>query len=219
MGIANFKYGYVWIDPYKEDDVVGWYDVEKYGEPTYFSNYRRDKEKSKGYCRYIKRAYGFRESDFRWDPDEELQAADTEVHTGYGQAHMEYVELDTGRREYGGYAGSPSGAGKLYRERQTELKDRLRYEHAPDEGYEQRLPGFDTIRGYKTYNDWLSDARSGGGGGPRDSAYQGGDQAEVSAYEQFKRGYNTSDTAAQETESEMDAFTEGSTTRESDIGS
>ncbi len=109
--------------------------------------------------------------------------------------------------------------GQLYSEDQSELKDRLRYTHAPDEGFEQRLPGFDAIKGYKTYNNWLSHARSGGGGGPRDSAYQGGDQADVSAYEQFKRGYNTSDTAAQETESEMDAFTEGSTTRESDIGS
>ena len=65
-GIADGQYGYVWVDPYKQDDVVGWYDVEKYGEPTYFANYRRDKEKKKGYCRYIYRAYRFRESDFRY---------------------------------------------------------------------------------------------------------------------------------------------------------
>ena len=222
MGIANNKYGYVWVDPYKEDDVVGWYDVEKYGEPTYFSNYRRDKEKSKGYCRYIKRAYRFRESDFRVDDDDTIRMdaeADGIDNDGDGAIdesgemvwdadagsmgeYRRYYDTptNTARLEYGGYAGSPSGAGELvYLEDPSELKDILRYTHAPDEGYEQRLPGFDAIRGYKTYNDWLSDARSGGGGGPRDSAYQGGDQADVSAYEQFKRGYNTSDAKAQET--------------------
>ena len=153
-GIANDQYGYVWIDPYYEDDVVGWYDVEKYGEPSYYAGYRRDKETGLG-CRYIKRNYKYRPNDQR------KQKKGTEK----------------GERRYGGFAGSPSGAGKLYAPESlldTNLKNTLKNLYPPEGGGEMAVPGFDLIQGWKSYEGWLNKARNTDSDSFGDAGYSGG---------------------------------------------
>jgi len=260
MGIADGQYGYVWVDPYKEDDVVGWYDVEKFGEPTYHSNLRRDKEQGGtggdgdgggAYygCRHVKRAYRFRESDFRWDGDKSMKNTawdgidndgdglvdedgessqpDTYhpaggIDTSAGSFNKWYTTESTtkGRREYGGYAGSPSNGGKLYETPSgNDLWHSLIQYKEPDEGWEQRLPGFDAIHGYKNYNEWLAAAQDKGGGAASRKEYQGGEQEETSAYDQFADGYNTSQEKAADSAAAMSDIDGGSSTDAGKIGS
>jgi len=175
-GIANDQYGYVWIDPYYEDDVVEWYDVEKYGEPTYFAGYRRDKEGLN--CRYQKRNYKYRPGDQRRDKK----------------------GSDKGERRYGGFAGSPSGdRSKLFTQRDDmhggDLKAKLESTYPPDGGYEVHIPGFDSIRHWRTYQQYLNDASGLGlGAGPEGQQVSSGEyttsQQHESAMDQANTGFD-----------------------------
>ena len=171
---ASNKYGYVWIDPYKQDDVVSWYDVEKYGEPSYYASYWRDKEDGK--CFYLKRAYRFRPSQFR------IKDANNE-------------------RKYGWFSGDPAKNANqtLYdqgRPTQSQLKDRLRSRYKPSEGNLRSIPGFDIIQKFDSYEDWLRLAESMSSEdfakyiGVSSDRYLGVAQQTESAYEQALMGFN-----------------------------
>ncbi len=172
-GIANDKYGYVWIDPHYQDDVVGWYDVEKYGEPSYYASYRRDSETIR--CLVQRRAYRYRTEDHRI--------------------------ASHGERKYGGFAGSPVGGGEVYSESifPDDIKSSLKYWNA-DFSYvpgEHHLPGFDIIQGYNSYTSWLDRTENYSdpwnySGAPSSGAYRGTGQDFEHAMDQANTGFDQS---------------------------
>jgi len=177
MGIANDKYGYVWIDPHYEDDVVDWYDVEKYGEPTVYASYRRDLEGDIK-CRFIKRAYRYR-----------------------AKKRKQKAGNEKGERRYGWFSGSPKGAGKLYNGPDFLVDDTKRYLNyypegsTPQGGYERQIPGFDVIRDFASYDEYLRKAASSMSGAATEyssETYTTGQQHE-SAMDQANTGFNELD--------------------------
>ena len=181
-GIASDRYGYVWIDPHHQDEIVGWYDVEKYGEPSYFASYRRDSEGS--YCRFQRRAYRYRVEDHRPDKG----------------GH------DKGERRYGGFAGSPVGGGKVYKQDYwlEDIKAWLMTWTA-DGSYdpgEQHIPGFDIIQGFHSYESWLDHTEHTGdpwnySGAPSSGDYMGPAQQFEHALDQANSGFDQSGESGQ----------------------
>jgi hypothetical protein len=157
-GVCEKQYGYVWVKGADSSKVLDFYDVNTYGEPTVFANFRKDRTTSGiNRCRYVERAYRIRASDFRLDSDHEMQLRDDDgaLANKFGGYYGEPI-AKPGWKEY--YAKDDDASD------QDLLNDLITGEYQGEGGYkyyEKRLPGYELIRNYDDYDDWLADAEAG----------------------------------------------------------
>ena len=160
-------YGYVIVDPMGQDKIVDFYRVSEFGEPTVFMNFRKDEEHSTGpsRCRYVKRAYRCRESDFRYDDRHG-------VYVGASAGSEGHITTSLGDNKFGGYYGDATKPTQFHEYSYTSyeasdreaLRELILAEYQGEGGeayYRRRIPNFEIIWYYDTYEDWLAAAEAG----------------------------------------------------------